>query len=92
MNPSQEYEKAIQEAWSTLIMSRKKWGLIGNVPLSLVIIFPILSWIFKYEPPIYAWVALIFITASGKYYANHQLKQAEEKYFGEFPALIPENE
>ena len=92
MSQTIEFEIAMQDAWSALIAMRRKWNGIGSAFLCLVIVYPLASWLFKLETSLLGWAVILIIAIAGKYFAYHQLKLAEEKYFGEFPALIPEEE
>ena len=92
MSQTKEFEKAMQDAWSALIALRRKWNGIGSAFLCLVIIYPLASWLFQLETSISGWTITFIIAIAGKYFAYSQRKLAEEKYFGEFPALIPEDD
>lgn len=92
MSQVEEFEKAMQYAWSILTATRKKWGWIGAIFLSLLIIYPLIAWAFKLETSLTGWGTVAFVALAGKYFAFHKIQLAEERYFGEFPALIPEDE
>lgn len=92
MSQTQEFENAMRDAWSILTAMRKKWNWIGTACLSLIFAYPLASWLFKLETSIFGWTITFIIAIAGKYLAYSQCKLAEEKYFGEFPALIPEDE
>ena len=92
MSHIQEFEKAMQAAWSTLTTMRRMWNGVGAICLSLILIYPLVSWLFKFETNISGWVIILIIAIAGKFFAHYQIKLAEEGYFSEFPALIPEDE
>ena len=92
MSHIQEFEKAMQAAWSTLTAMRRMWNGVGAICLSLILIYPLVSWLFKFETNISGWVIILIIAMAGKFFAHYQIKLAEEGYFSEFPALIPEDE
>ena len=92
MSQIQEFEKAMQAAWSTLTAMRRMWTGVGAICLSLILIYPLVSWLFKFETNISGWVIILIIAIAGKFFAHYQIKLAEERYFSEFPALIPEDE
>ena len=92
MSQNQEFEKAMQNAWSILTVTRKKWSLIGVAFLSLIVTYPAMAWAFKFEISLTGWGVVALIATIGRYFAFHKIQLAEERYFGEFPALIPEDD
>lgn len=92
MSQTQEFENLMRGGWSILTKIRKKWGAIGSAFLSLILVYPLTSMLFKFDTSVSGWVLILIIAISGKYFAYQRVKNAEEKYFGEFPALISERE
>lgn len=92
MNETFEYSQAIQDAWSRLESTRRKWKVFTLLSISPIFLYLFGMVLFKISYSLTLLVIFTFIAVFGKYLAYRQTRLAEDRYYGEFPALIPEDE